>query len=102
MRSKKPRERLIEQVASMTEEKVKKMVAWMRSRHTGSRKRRQTAQQEFEGRLASMTNEDIKEMVAGTQQKRPGFLASLLRLPGLTLRAIARMVGWQSTDKGPG
>jgi len=33
-------ERLMQQAASMTEEKVKQMVAWMRSRHRGNSKKR--------------------------------------------------------------
>jgi hypothetical protein len=103
MRNEGARAKLMKQVVGMTEEKVKIMVAWMRSRgirSIGRARRRQTPLQEFKGNLASMTDEGVKEMAAGTQQSHPGYLASLIHLPALALRAIAKMVGWQRTEKG--
>jgi hypothetical protein len=105
MRNEGAREKLMKQVVSMTEEKVEEMVAWMRTRGVGgarhARKRR-TPRQEFKGNLASMTNEDVKEMLTGTRQEHPGYLASLMRLPVLVLKAIARMLGWHQTEKQSG
>lgn len=101
MRNKGAREKLMTQVVSMTEEKVKEMVAWMRSRGVGGarrRRKRRTPLQEFKGNLASMTNEDVKQMLTGTGQERPGYLASLMHLPILVLQAIARMLGWHRTE----
>ena len=103
MSNKGARERLMTQVVSMTEEKVKEMVAWMRSSGAGGARRRrkkQTPLQEFKGNLVSMTNEDVKKMLTGTGQERPGYLASLMRLPALALKAIAKMVGCDRTEKG--
>jgi hypothetical protein len=96
MRNEGAREKLMKQVVSMTEEKVKEMVAWMRSNSIGrarhARKRR-TPLQEFKGNLASMTNESVKDMVVATRQKPPRYLASLIRMPALVLETIARMLG---------
>ena len=104
MRNEGAREKLKKQVVSMTEEKVKGMVAWMRSKGVGrarhARKRR-TPLQEFKGNLESMTNEEVTEM-EGTRPKHPGYLASLMRLPVLVLKAIARMLGWHQTEKQSG
>ena len=100
MRSEGAREKLMRQVVSMTEEKVERMLAWMRSRRTGHARRRRTPLQEFKGSLASMTDQEVKKMVAGTRQEKPGYLASLLHLSASALRAIAKMVGWQRTEKG--
>jgi len=105
MKNEGAREKLTKQVVSMTEEKVKEMVAWMRSTGVGrarhARKRR-TPLQEFKGNLASMTNEDVKEMLTGTRQERPGYLASLMHLPASALRAIAKMLGWHHAEKESG
>ena len=105
MRNEGAREKLKKQVVSMTEEKVKKMVAWMRSKGVGrarhARKRR-TPLQEFKGNLASMTDERVEDMVAATRQKHPGYLASLMRLPALVLKAIAGRLGWHQTEKQSG
>ena len=101
MRIERAREQLIKQAASFSEGKVMRMLTWMRRRRTGDHRRKQTSRQEFEGHLASMTNADVKEMVAETQQKRPRNLASLIRLPTLVLKMIARMTGWRHTDKQP-
>ena len=100
-----PREKLMKQVASMTEDKVKEMVAWMRSkgiRRARHARKGRTPRQEFKGNLASMTNEDVTEMQAGTVRKRPGYLASLMCLPALVLKAIARMLGWRHTERQSG
>jgi hypothetical protein len=104
MRNDGAREKLMKQVVSLTEEKVKEMVAWMRSRGVGGarhRRKRRTPLQEFKGNLASMTNEDVNEMLTETRQERPGCLASLTHLPALVLGAIANIVGWRHTEKGP-
>ena len=103
MRNEGARDKLLKQGVSMTEEKVKEAVAWMRSKGIGrvryDRKRR-TPLREFKEGLASMTNDEVTEMVAGTQQKPPRYLVSLIRLPGSTPRAVAKMVGWQPKGKG--
>ena len=100
-----PREKLMKQVALMTEEKVKEMVTWMRSKGIGRDRRarwRRTNLQEFKGNLTSMTDEKVKDMVAATRQEHPGYLASLMHLAASTLRAVAKMVGWQPKGKGVG
>ena len=99
MRNEGAREKLKKRLVSMTEEKVRELLAWTRSRRTRRARRRQTPLQEFKGDLESMTNEEVTEMVEGTQPKHPGYLASLVRLPALTLREIAQVVGWHRSDR---
>jgi len=99
MRNEGAREKLKKRVVSMTAEKVKEMLEWMRSRPTGHARRRRTPLQEFKRNLASMTNQEVREMVAGTRQERPKNPASLIHLAALALRAITKMVGWHHTEK---
>lgn len=105
MRNEGARKKLMKQVVSMTVERVKEMVAWMRSKGIGrvryDRKRR-TALREFKEGLASMTNDEVTEMVGETRQKHVGYLASLMRLPALVLKAIAGRLGWHHTEKQSG
>jgi len=101
MRNEGAREKLKKRVVSMTEEKVKEMVAWMRSRRTLRVRRKQTPLQQFKGNLASMTDENVKEMLTGTRPKQPGYMASLVHLPALALSAIAKVLGWRHTERRP-
>ena len=100
MRNEGARDKLRKRANSLTEEHVKAMLVWVRSRHGGRVRRRQTPLQEFEANLVSMTNADVEQMLAGTQQKRPRYLASLIRLPGSAIRAVAKMVGLQPAGRG--
>ena len=102
MRNEGAREKLKKRVASMTEEKVKELLAWTRSKRTGRARRRQTPLQEFKGNLESMTNEEVTEMMERTSPEQPGYLASLMHLPALALRVIAKTVGrGQAARKSP-
>lgn len=66
MRKEGARDALKKRVASMTEERVAQLVAWMRSKRTGRFRRKQTPLQEFKGNLESMTNREVEEMLEGT------------------------------------
>ena len=102
MRKEGEREKLKKRLVSMTGERVAELLAWTRSRRTKRVRRGQTPLQEFKGNLESMTNEEVTEMVEGTQPKHPGYLASLVHLPVLVLKAIAGMLGWHQTEKQSG
>jgi hypothetical protein len=102
MRKEGARETLKKRLVSMTEERVAALLAWTRSRRTKRARRGQTPLQEFKGDLESMTNEQVTEMVEGTRPKQPGYLASLMRLPALVLKAIAGRLGWHQTEKQSG
>ncbi len=99
MRNEGARDKLKKQTELLTEEHVKDMLAWMRRRHTGRVRKRQTPLQQFEGNLESMTNEEVTEMVEGTRKKRPGYLALLVHLPALALKAIVKILGRRQTEK---
>jgi len=90
MRNEGAREKLKKRVASMTEEKVKELLAWTRSKRTGRARRRQTPLQEFKGNLESMTNEEVTEMMERTSPEQPGYLASLSRLTNLIPPTLGR------------
>ncbi|NLE27238.1 MAG: hypothetical protein GX625_18265 [Clostridiaceae bacterium] len=92
MRKEGARDALKKRVASMTEERVAQLVAWMRSKRTGRFRRKQTPLQEFKGNLESMTNREVEEMLEGTRQRHSGYLASLIHLPTLALRTIVKMI----------
>lgn len=69
MRKEGARDALKKRVASMTEERVAQLVAWMRSKRTGRFRRKQTPLQEFKGNLESMTNREVEEMLEGTPRR---------------------------------
>ncbi len=92
MRKEGARDALKKRVASMTEERVAQLVAWMRSKRTGRFRRKQTPLQEFKGNLESMTNREVEEMLEGTRQRHSGYLVSLMHLPTLALRTIVKRI----------
>ncbi len=92
MRKEGARDKLRKRVASMKEERVTQLLAWMRSKRPGRFRRKQTPLNEFKGNLESMTNKEVEEMLEDTRKRRPGHLASLMQLPTLALRAIVKKV----------
>ena len=85
------REKLMKQVVSMTEEKVKEMLAWIRSRRTGHTRRKEQPLQELKRNLASMTDQEVKDMVEGTRRKPSGCLSSLIFLPAFVPGMITKI-----------